>query len=260
MAVAFFDHGARRLDTLVQADMLCAFDFDGTLAPIVTQPGQARLAGAVAQRLMRLAMLAPVAIITGRALDDIRSRLPFTPAYLIGNHGLEGLPDGALPEPRYHAICQVWKATLTAAFEDDGRFPPQIAIEDKHYSLSVHYRQVAQPLQVEHDLRQLFSHLTPPPRLGAGKFIFNLVPQGAPDKGVALEQLLRLSGAPSAIYVGDDVTDEDVFRLPRANLLTVRIEAHPASAAAFYLERQQDILTLLDELIDRLDRLSPPGP
>ncbi len=85
----------------------------------------------------------------------------------------------------------------------------------------------------------------------AGKCVFNLLPQGAADKGSALEQLMRETGAPSAIYVGDDITDEDVFRLQRRDILSVRIEKGASSKADFFLNDRIEIAQLLDELIAR---------
>src|SRR3569833_1724651 len=96
-------------------------------------------------------------------------------------------------------------------------------------------------------LRFLFSWFEPAPRLEAGKYVFNLVPEGGTNKGGALEVLMAGCGARSAIYVGDDVTDEDVFRLRRDDLLSVRIERATRSAAEFFLERPDDILALLQE-------------
>lgn len=84
--------GQRRIDEIVKPGLLCVFDFDGTLSPIVAQPDQARLPLGVRRRLLELSKLASVAIITGRSLADIRPRLEFEPDYTVGNHGIEGIP------------------------------------------------------------------------------------------------------------------------------------------------------------------------
>lgn len=68
---------------------LLAFDFDGTLTPIVSRPEQAFASKAVALRLHALSQLLPVAIVTGRTIEDARERLGFVPTYLIGNHGAQ---------------------------------------------------------------------------------------------------------------------------------------------------------------------------
>ena len=255
MSLALFEHGAQRLDEIVRPGMLCAFDFDGTLSPIVTQPEQACLPPEVSQRLVELSSHAPLAIITGRSLIDIRTRLRFEPDFLVGNHGLEGISSGESDAMRYMETCASWKHALSAALSDAAHFDAGVQIEDKQFSLSVHFRAAQDRLHTEQQLLKLFAAMEPRPRVVAGKCVFNLLPQDAADKGSALERLMQISGAPSAIYLGDDVTDEDVFRLQRHDLLSVRIEPAADSAAAFFLHDRIDVVRLLDELISRLRKL-----
>lgn len=252
----FSDAGMRRLDAIVQPGMLCVFDFDGTLSPIVPEPDCARLPHEVRERLMALATLAPVAILTGRSLADVRERLGFEPHYVIGNHGLEGLPGWERKSAEFADACASWREALFLSLRDRQRFDPGIRIEDKRYSLSVHYRMAKNTKEAEARLSALFARLTPPPRVVDGKFVFSLMPDEALNKGSALLQLIVQSGASGAIYVGDDVTDEDVFRLRRPDILTVRIEPHADSAAEFHLPAMPDIVRLLDELVRRLARQS----
>src|SRR3954470_5318292 len=87
--------GLAALAELARVPALFAFDFDGTLAPIRPRPDDVHVSATIALRLERLARLRPVAIVTGRRVDDVRGRLGFTPAWIIGNHGAqdEGDPD-----------------------------------------------------------------------------------------------------------------------------------------------------------------------
>jgi len=112
MRQLFDEEGMRRLDAIVQPGMLCVFDFDGTLSPIVVQPDSAALPPEVRERLVTLTTLAAVAILTGRSLTDIRKRLGFEPHYVIGNHGLEGVPGRASRRSRYAADCATWRQAL----------------------------------------------------------------------------------------------------------------------------------------------------
>ena len=252
MTLLFSEAGLRRLDDIVRPGILCVFDFDGTLSPIVTQPDKAHLPLDIRQRLAELSNHAPVAIITGRSVTDIRPRLEFEPDFLVGNHGLEGVPGWEQHSLHYEKLCRDWRHMLSAGLQDQTRFDPAIWIEDKHYSLSVHYRLARDRSKAEMQLAELFAGLMPPARVIAGKCVFSLLPRDAADKGSALEQLMRISGAHSAIYVGDDVTDEDVFQLRRRDLLSVRVEHAPGSAAEFFLHHWLDIVQLLDALIQRL--------
>jgi trehalose 6-phosphate phosphatase len=247
--------GLHRLDQIAQPGLLCVFDFDGTLSPIVTQPEQAVLAPGLLDRLTRLGTHAPIAILTGRSVADVRPRLGFLPDFIVGNHGLEGLPGREARAGDYARICQSWTENLTAFLQDEASPDPGIWIENKQCSLSVHYRLALDRMKCEAQLGQLLARLSPPPRIVQGKCVFSLLPEEAIHKGHALEQLILASGKASALYVGDDVTDEDAFRLERHDLLSVRVEPDPRTAAECYLDDQSEMARLLDALLERLCRL-----
>lgn len=251
MQPLFSPAGMQRLGEIVQPGLLCVFDFDGTLSPIVLQPDRARMPLPILQRVNLLATYAPVAILTGRSIADIRVRLGFEPGYLVGNHGLEGVPGAEERSAHFEQLCQSWKAVLATALQDRARFEPGIRIEDKQFSLSVHYRLVRDPPRAEAELRKLFKAVTPTAHVVDGKCVFSLMPTDDMDKGTAILQLLKFSGARQAIYVGDDVTDEAVFRLRRDDILSVMVERVPTSAAEFFLYERAQIVLLLEELIKR---------
>lgn len=255
MNLLFSEKGTERLDAIVQPGLLCAFDFDGTLAPIVAQPEKVHLPYDIRQQLITLSHYAPIAIITGRSIKDINKHIGFTPDFIIGNHGIEGLPDWDRHSGSYELYCRMWEQKLSAAFQNHEVFDPAIRIEDKGYSLSIHYRAARDQHDVAQKLEKLFRQLTPLPRVIPGKSVFNLVPENATDKGCALMKLMATQNFRTAIYVGDDVTDEDVFRLHRPEVLTVRVEQAVDSDAEFFLRQRQDIKHLLDELIVRLRSL-----
>ncbi|WP_334189570.1 trehalose-phosphatase [Noviherbaspirillum sp.] len=260
MIPLFSEQGLERLERIVRPGLLCAFDFDGTLAPIVRDPDQARLSADMARRLNELAALAPVAIITGRSLDDIRSRLSFSPDYLIGNHGIEGMPGWEQSAQSYKDMCGRWRRQVGDALSAGNGIGDGILLEDKRYSLSVHFRNAADPASASARLQRIFAQLQPPPRIVDGKFVFNLLPPDAADKGSALQQLIARTGASGVVYAGDDVTDEDVFRVRRPDLLSVRVEQNTGSAAEFFLPRFDDMMQLLDALTARLRALGATNP
>ena len=248
MPYFFSDAGQQRLAQLLGPRLLCVFDLDGTLTPIVDHPDEAVLAPAQRTLLEALAEVARVGVLSGRSLADLAPRLGFTPHYLIGNHGIEGVPGWEARGRNYAGLCRYWAQELRprlAALDEPG-----LQLENKGCSLSVHYRHAARPAQVAGLLRELFAGLQPEPRIMEGKFVFNLLPQGAADKGRALAQLMHAVEASAAIYVGDDITDEDVFRLRRADILSVRTDPDPASHADFYLASQAELPRLLDALTD----------
>ena len=251
LPLPFFEHGQERLEALAGTRLLCAFDFDGTLAPIVTQPEHARTPLPVLQRLIELQSHVPIAVITGRSIADIRDKLGFEPDYLVGNHGQEGVPGMTAHAVRHAGQCAQWKSALQRMLAEPA-FDPNIWIEDKTYSLSLHYRLARDQQSAEAALREALARLTPVPRIVGGKCVFNVLPEDAFDKGRALVALMQVCDAPHALYVGDDVTDEDVFRLARPDILSLRIGRSGESAARFYLNHRLDLLQVLDRLVRRL--------
>lgn len=252
MSLPFFENGTQRFEEVVRPGALCAFDFDGTLAPIVTMPEKATLPVGMRHRLARLNGLTPTAVITGRSVADVRERLGFEPAFVVGNHGLEGVPGWEHDSTRHARLCEEWADMLANVLQDRARFDPGIRIEKKTYSLSVHYRLARDQARAQAQLSELFATLLPGARAMPGKCVFNLLPPDAADKGIALERLMEACGASSAVYVGDDVTDEDVFRRRLRNVLTIRVGRDNASAAEFFVNHRLHVSEVLDLLIGRL--------
>lgn len=227
---------------------LLAFDIDGTLAPLVDQPDGARIPDDLQAALGRLAALAPVAMITGRGRADAQRLLAFTPAHVLGNHGVEGLPGWEARTEAMAGTTSRWRASLEAAcapsLHDSG-----IVLEDKRYSLSLHFRHAPDRAAAWQEIARLVATLVPPPRVIEGKCVVNVLPPGAPTKGDALRELIVGTGSHAAIYAGDDDTDEHVFELPRAQVLGIHVGARPHSAAALFVDSPDEMLPLVGCLI-----------
>ena len=236
------DHRAL-LAWFARSNVLLAFDYDGTLAPIASTPESARMRHSTRVLLARAARLYPCVIISGRALDDLTRRLRHIPAwYLFGNHGLEPPPAGAAAPTPAHA----WALHLKKHLPPD----PGLVIEDKRYSLTIHYRNVRDKRAAIDAINHAVSEL-PDARALAGAEAISLLPRGGGDKGVALQQASRWFACDSAIYVGDDATDEDAFtsKYPE-RLLTIRVGHTEESRASYHLDRQEDIDVLLGILVE----------
>lgn len=219
---------------------LLGFDFDGTLAPIVSDPGAARMRPSTREALARVAALYPVAVVSGRSLDDLRDRLEGVAVRsLVGNHGVETESGSA----RYLALVQRWRRELAERLGGS----PGVEVEDKGYSLSVHYRRAPERWS---ELATAVAGLADA-RVVSGKMVFNVVPEGAAHKGDALLRLREAEGADVALFVGDDVTDEDAFSLePEAGVVSIRVGWSRASRATHYLDGQRDMDALLGALAE----------
>ncbi len=225
---------------------LCLFDFDGTLAPLAANPDDVWLPPPVRQQLLSLQQRVPVGIVTGRSLADMWERLGFVPDYLIGNHGLEGVPGDRRRHTALLALCRDWQASLAPQL---AAIDPAIWLEDKRYSLSLHYLHAHDHAQAKAALAELIGQLTPAPRVIPGKCIISLLPADRGDKGEAVRQLLKFTRREAALYIGDDVTDEDVFRLPIPGLFSVRVGADAMTAARWHIDDHAAISHLLDALL-----------
>jgi trehalose 6-phosphate phosphatase len=243
----FSNAGRSALSAFSDPSTLFTFDLDGTLAPIVEDPAGIVIAGDVRESMTRLCRLADVAVLTGRARDDARIHLGFEPRFIVGNHGAEGLPGWERREREFVSLCAQWedqmRALLPHAFRDG------ILIENKGRSLTLHYRTARAPDAALASIRRAAERLTPAPRQTSGKFVVNIVPPESLNKGEALLQLMTHAGAPRAVFIGDDVTDEDVFRLKHERVLGIRVGNHSPSEAEYCLSDQNQIGRLLTEII-----------
>ncbi len=228
--------------------VLLAFDFDGTLAPIVADRDAATMRDRTRRLFTRVASLCPCAVISGRSQGDIAARLRGIPVkHIIGNHGLE---PGARLSFFERDITRTLPVVRDALSDQSG-----VDVEDKRYSIAIHYRRSRAKRQVRAAIARVLFELPIPMRAIPGKLVMNLVPLAAPNKGEALLRLRAIEGADTALYVGDDVTDEDVFCLDQpGRLLTVRVGFSKASSAAFCLQNQTEIDRLLSILLQHRER------
>lgn len=232
------------LAQLARSEVLLAFDFDGTLAPIVRRRDEAAMRHDTARLLARVCQLYPCAVISGRSRSDVAARLGAAPVkYVVGNHGLE--PGAKLSACR-REIARIRPLIEAALVHERG-----LEVEDKRYSLAVHYRGAPRTSVALSAILGVISALPLAMRVVRGKLVVNIVPAWAPHKGDALLRLLALEGAGAALYVGDDVTDEDVFQLDHsAGLVSARVGASRASSAAYVLRDQRAIDRLLTRLVE----------
>jgi trehalose 6-phosphate phosphatase len=124
---------------------------------------------------------------------------------------------------------------------------PGVWIEDKTWSLAVHYRGAARRAEARSAIVAAAAGFSGA-RIVHGKQVVNLVQHDAADKGAALDEIRRQLGCDTAVYVGDDVTDEDVFALGRP-VLSIRVGRSRSSRASWYVRRQSEIDELLAALL-----------
>ena len=237
----FTPEGEAALVVVMASRPLLAFDFDGTLAPIVARPEDARVANALEQRLERLAQRLPLAIVSGRRVDDILGAV-------VADHVVrcEGEDPSAVGFSA--SALDGMRARLLAhgpAIEALG-----VSIEDKIYSIALHYRLATDHAAAFRLITSLVDELPAGLHAYGGKMVMNIVLTAAPNKADAVASLVARSGAHSAVFAGDDLNDEPVFAAAAPEWLTIRIGAgETPSQARFYLESPDEVAVLFDRML-----------
>jgi trehalose 6-phosphate phosphatase len=173
-------------------------DVDGTLAPIVERPEDARVPDGTRDELRRLVeRYALVACISGRTGEDAARMVGVDGIRYVGEHGLELAPE-----------ARRWAGRLRA-FADTAPWPA----EEKELSLAFHYRTAEDPGAAVAVLERVAEHAVEEgfrPRWG--RMVLEVRPPLDVDKGTAVRRLLEQAGLRQALYAGDDTTDLDAFR------------------------------------------------
>ncbi|MEQ1878248.1 MAG: trehalose-phosphatase [Bdellovibrionia bacterium] len=237
----------RTFEKFLKRDPLLAFDFDGTLAPIVQKRTQARMRSSTRALLKQVSRHFDIAIVTGRGVRDARTKTRGVRGLIfIGNHGAEIGPR-VLVSP---SKAREWRRLLSRRLRE----VQGADIEDKKFSLSIHFIQSRDKGRAERAIREALKELRGC-KVVEGKYVFNRVDARAPGKGGALKILMRERKIGHAIFFGDDVTDEDAFRLSRKKVLSVKIGARDRTRAQLVLKRQIDIDAVLKLIVKRSTRV-----
>ncbi|VEG56550.1 trehalose 6-phosphatase [Mycolicibacterium aurum] len=235
-------------------------DFDGTISTIVNDPATAELLPQAAEVITDLAARCPVAVLSGRSLDDVRARVGISAVWYGGNHGVElASPDGAVHQnPHAVAASQELRAVLPE-LESRLATVAGVCIEDKHFAIAVHYRNVAADdvgtvvaavRAIGHSRRL---------RVTQGRMVLDLRSEIDWDKGRAVNWILnRIDGSDLIlpIFIGDDSTDEDAFDALRHTGIGIAVRQgvsdNRRSAARFSLADPEAVCAFLTRLTGQL--------
>jgi len=240
------------LEELARRRLLVAFDYDGVLAPLAPSSGGRRMRPATRRLLLRASSRYPTAVVSGRAYRDLSGLVGGAVPLLVGNHGFELLRP--LPVPR-DVLARVagWRRELAHSLAR----VPGASVEDKRSTLSVHYA-LSPSRRAEEAVLSAAGELSGA-RLVPGKKVVNVLPAHFPTKGDAVRALLEREGLETALYLGDDVTDEDVFALGQPAVVGVRV-GPGRTLAPYRIAGQADVdvlLRILGELRRRSGRAGP---
>jgi trehalose 6-phosphate phosphatase len=245
-------------------------DYDGTITPIAARPEMAVLSSQAKEILKQISHhnLFKLAIISGRSLSVIKVLVGLENIAYVGNHGLEiecppwqcqaqGYEKISLTHPIAKEIEPVLKKLEQSLREKlvgiDG-----VIIENKGLTLSVHYR-LAKETAVK-KIKKLFleaieyGNARDKLQVTKGKKVLEVRPPVEWNKGKAIERLLEIYGTPGSlpIFAGDDITDEDGFRvLQMIGGISIFVGEDKASSAAdYYLDSPEQLHHWLGKLLE----------
>lgn len=230
-------------------------DFDGTLTPIIKSPSKVRLSKTMRNLLSKLSKKEGfyLAILSGRSFENLKKKVNLKNIIYAGNHGLEGEIFGKkylfpVPGKISKTIGKIKKQLKPITSQFKGTL-----IEDKGLTLSFHYR-LAIPHQIP-EIKLLINQILKP-YLGdrlisviLGKKVINITPNVNWNKGHFAEMIIKkitaLAGKrPAVIAIGDDTTDEDVFKMLKKGV-TIRVGKNHKSDAKYSLKNTKEVFTFL---------------
>jgi trehalose-phosphatase len=219
-------------------------DFDGVLAPIVDRPEDAEPPPETRAELERLVgRYALVAVVSGRAGEDVRARLAVDGMVCVGSHGLELEPQ-----------ADRWRRSL-AAFAADAPWPRR-DIELKGLAVAFHFRDRADEEQAVRELDAIAESAREEGLVARyGRKILEVLPPVGSHKGTAVRQLLEERGLRRALAAGDDTTDIDSFAALDGLEVAVRVAVASPEAPRALLDAADVVVGSTGEFLALLRRL-----
>jgi trehalose 6-phosphate phosphatase len=240
-----------------QKDVAIFLDYDGTLTKIVPRPEDAVLDDNMRRTVRDLANYCTVAVISGRDLKDVQHLVALNTIFYAGSHGFDiSGPEGQrLQQQKGNEFLPVLDRAEKALRQRLEHKIQGVQVERKKYAIAVHYRRVQKGDipeiekavdQIQEQYRKL--------RKTTGKKIFELQPDIDWNKGKALLWLLEQLGLDRQevlpFYLGDDVTDEDAFKVLQERGVGIAVQDTPAPTAAEYrLQNPEEVEQFLTRLI-----------
>lgn len=221
--------------------VLLMTDYDGTLTPLVDDPAEAWLSDEVRRDLRTLAHSSRcrIALISGRGLEDLRSRAPLAGVVYAGCHGLEIVgPDFSFCHPEAEsqraALEAISRALIACAPGIEG-----MRVEPKRLAVAIHYRHVPPALRpaLKAEVTRAIRHQHARLRISHGLQVIEVLPQVTWNKGTCAIWIRtwarrKLRAPMLTVYLGDDWTDEDAFEALAGLGLTVRVGGRPSTSLA----------------------------
>ena len=233
-------------------------DFDGTISEIVESPELAVIHPRISKTLPTVVnRYEVVALLSGRAVRDVASRVGIRGINYVGNHGAESMVNGQLKVLSASAPAGIGQALDYIRRTVD---VPGLVYEDKRFSASIHYRQVEDVRFAERQLRRALTRAPGSDMLDSfwGRRVLELRPATAITKGDAIAYLAAQNSLDALVFVGDDTTDVDgMRRLPALEgVNAVGVAVTSTETPELLVEAADYCVNGVDEVADLLDLLA----
>jgi trehalose-phosphatase len=231
--------------------VLLLLDYDGTLASIENMPQETQLPHDSKEILIKLneSKHITLGIVSGRGIYDIKKQIGIPDIVYAGNHGLEWEIDKKIyVMPGISKTRELYLKILNKFSELEDKYTG-IFIEDKQLSISIHYRMLSKNMQPA--FHEEFENFIKPYikskliKILKSKMVFDIMPNVKWGKGSFISWLISTRKiSPLTVYIGDDRTDEDVFKELKKDI-TIKV-GNGESDAKYYLNDPLDTLKFLE--------------
>lgn len=230
--------------TAVPDEAALFLDFDGVLAPIVERPQDAYPPAETRAELRRLAgRYALVAVVSGRAGDDVRARVAVDGLVYVGSHGLE-----------LDRLADRWRRQIVD-FASAAPWP-QSQIELKGVSVAFHFRHADDEAAAVRALEGIADSARDEGLVARfGRKVLEVLPPVGSNKGTAVRHLLDGAGLSRALVAGDDTTDLDAFRAVEKLEHKVRVAVLSDESPRLLAEHAEIVVASTREFLDLLQDL-----
>lgn len=239
----------------VYSQIILFLDYDGTIVPIQRTPSLAVISPTMKNLLRRLARHPGISVglVTGRAMSDARKLVPQNFTFYIANHGFEIFLNGKhWVHPKIAQLRQLI-TTVHHALKHNLTAIPSVLVENKRFTLTVHYRNVSKkmiPSVQRIVLKTIHPHHSML-KVTKGKKVLEVRPNILWGKGYAsfrVLNILRAMRGDLIIYLGDDITDENAFKLLRSFAVTIHVGGKRSSHAKYYVRNPGEVQKFLRNL------------
>ncbi|KAG2583772.1 probable trehalose-phosphate phosphatase 6 [Panicum virgatum] len=252
-------------------------DYDGTLSPIVDDPDAAYMSDTMRRAVRSVAKHFPTAIVSGRCRDKVFEFVKLAELYYAGSHGMDikgpakgsrhtRAAKGVLFQPASQFLPMIEQ--VHESLVEKTRSIPGAKVENNKFCVSVHFRCVDEKSwsALAETVKSVLKEY-PKLKLTQGRMVFEVRPIIKWDKGKALEFLLESLGFADCadvlpVYIGDDRTDEDAFKVlrRRGQGVGILVSKHPKDTSASYsLQEPAEVMEFLLRLVE-WERLSKARP